>query len=134
MYKGYQEAEEPQQDQSADAAAAANHGGCDGRQSDRAKRLRNSSSSDFKRVNPPGRGAGEDVQGSAGGGGERQRFVNYTSQRCDVLSRDCLNESRSNEICTIVFPPTPPPNGSDTRVNSPTHQTVLLFHTAIKKV
>lgn len=71
MYKGYQEAEEPQQDQSADAAAAANHGGCDGRQSDRAKRLRNSSSSDFKRVNPPGRGAGEDVQGSAGGGGER---------------------------------------------------------------
>lgn len=55
MYKGYQEAEEHQEEESADTAAV-NHGGCEGQD----VRLQNSSN--FKRVADPGRGAREEYR------------------------------------------------------------------------
>ncbi|KAK5859986.1 hypothetical protein PBY51_021498 [Eleginops maclovinus] len=55
-----QEAEEHQEEESADTAAV-NHGGCE----ERDVRLRNSSN--FKRVADPGRGAGEEYRGAQQG-------------------------------------------------------------------
>lgn len=71
MHRGYQEAEEHQEEESTDTAAGSHGGGREGRDVGRIESV-SKTPWNFKRVSDPGRGAGEEDRAEVGDRGVRE--------------------------------------------------------------